>query len=400
MAVAVSSRPYSSCPVSGSTTAAMTRDPTRVLEHRLNGGRDAGGRRQRRIAGKTGQQPPQRAEVPVMRLLQRSRGSPPLDRSGAAPKPPRTIAAPTAARITAYALASCLQCRRQCDSYETLGQPSRGWRTRGVRRRDEIPKVSATSTRWTITLGDPAGPHALHRDAVPRRLRLRRRHPWSGRGPARRAGLAAGTDVSRLHHPGARDRDVPDDRREGPDDKVLVPATGIRGRSICATSTTSLSSSERRSNTSSASIRTWSPASPSRARPGRRRSRSRDRGVPKTTAGAGRGRASGRRNSLRLKDLRVSASRFANVRAAAARACARTADTPARGIAMTRRLAAAADRMPLLESSMAAHVAGSWPRSRATASYTSGAGFPRATSSVDRVAGTAPPNRSAPRPDR
>ena len=55
---------------------------------------------------------------------------------------------------------------------------------------------------------------------------------------------------------------------KGPTTRSCACRPPIRGRSTCATSTTSRCSSGRRSSTSSASIRTWSPGSPSRARPG------------------------------------------------------------------------------------------------------------------------------------
>src|SRR3954451_22224848 len=47
--------------------------------------------------------------------------------------------------------------------------------------------------------------------------------------------------------------------------------------------------------------------------------------------------------------------------------------------------AAAAERRPLLESSIATQLAGSTPSSRAAARYTSGAGLPRSTSSEETV---------------
>jgi hypothetical protein len=53
---------------------------------------------------------------------------------------------------------------------------------------------------------------------------------------------------------------------------------------------------------------------------------------------------------------------------------------------MTCRPAAAADRSPLLESSTATAWAGGTPSRSATVRYTSGAGLPCATSSVDTVA--------------
>jgi len=60
-----------------------------------------------------------------------------------------------------------------------------------------------------------------------------------------------------------------------------------------------------------------------------------------------------------------------------------------RGTAMTASPAAAAERSPLEESSTAAHDCGSTPSNRATVRYTSGAGLPRASSSVDRTAANA-----------
>jgi hypothetical protein len=53
---------------------------------------------------------------------------------------------------------------------------------------------------------------------------------------------------------------------------------------------------------------------------------------------------------------------------------------------MTANPAAAAERSPFDESSTAAHDPGSTPSDRATDRYTSGAGLPRASSSVDRTA--------------
>ena len=48
--------------------------------------------------------------------------------------------------------------------------------------------------------------------------------------------------------------------------------------------------------------------------------------------------------------------------------------------------AACAERMPACESSIAAHRSGATPSRRAVSMYTSGAGFPRATSSEETVA--------------
>jgi len=53
---------------------------------------------------------------------------------------------------------------------------------------------------------------------------------------------------------------------------------------------------------------------------------------------------------------------------------------------MTAMPAAAAERSPFDESSTAAQEAGDTPSRRATVRYTSGAGLPRASSSVDRTA--------------
>src|SRR5689334_7359263 len=55
------------------------------------------------------------------------------------------------------------------------------------------------------------------------------------------------------------------------------------------------------------------------------------------------------------------------------------------GIASTRIPAAAAERIPLCESSTAAQRTAATPSRRAASRYTSGAGFPRGTSSDDTV---------------
>ena len=135
----------------------------------------------------------------------------------------------------------------------------------------EIPKGSRNKYEVDHeTRPDPPRPHAVHLDAVPRRLRLHRGHPGRGRRPARRAGAAAGRPAV----PGRAgalpgDRHVPHDRREGRRRQGALRARRTtRGWSTCATSTTSRSSTGWRSSTSSRSTRTSSRARASRARPG------------------------------------------------------------------------------------------------------------------------------------
>ena len=114
---------------------------------------------------------------------------------------------------------------------------------------------------------DAAGPHAVHLDAVPGRLRLHRGHPRRRRRSARRAGAPA----RRPAVPGRagalpRDRHVPDDRREGRRRQGALrarqrPAAGAPARHPPRAA----SSTGSRSSTSSRSTRSSSPASPSRA---------------------------------------------------------------------------------------------------------------------------------------
>ena len=132
---------------------------------------------------------------------------------------------------------------------------------------------------------DPAGPHAVHLDPLPARLRLHRGHARPGRRPARRAGAARRADLPRVPDPLPRDRHVPHDRRGRRRRQGAVRAGRRPAQSsTCATSTTCPSSTGWRSSTSSRSTRTSSPASPSRAPPGwagprpRRRSRPPTRG--------------------------------------------------------------------------------------------------------------------------
>ena len=104
--------------------------------------------------------------------------------------------------------------------------------------------------------------HAVHLDALPRRLRLRRGHARRGRRPAGRARPARGADVPRLPDQGPGDRHVPHARRgrrrrQGAVRAGRRPAPGAPA----ATSTTSPSSTGWRSSTSSRSTRTSSPAS-------------------------------------------------------------------------------------------------------------------------------------------
>ena len=137
----------------------------------------------------------------------------------------------------------------------------------GVRRHHRDPQGQPEQVRGGSShRADPARPDAVHRDPVPRGLRLHRRHPRPGRRSAGRAGAAGRADVPRLPGHRAGDRHVPDDGRGRPRRQGAVrvgerPAAGAPA----GHRTTRTSSRSWRSSTSSRSTRTWSPARASRA---------------------------------------------------------------------------------------------------------------------------------------
>src|SRR5438132_1280818 len=90
----------------------------------------------------------------------------------------------------------------------------------------------------------------------------------------------------------------------------------------------------------------------------------------------------------------VSSARPGTTRLAAASASA-AGGYAGRGTAITVMPAAAAERSPFDESSTAAHDPGGTPSVAATDRYTSGAGLPRASSSVDRTAANDPASPDA-----
>ena len=112
--------------------------------------------------------------------------------------------------------------------------------TRGLRRDHRNPQGQSEQVRGGPPFGpDQARPDAVHRDPVPGRLRLHRRHPRPGRRPAGRAGAAGRGDVPGLpgHRPG--DRHVPDDGRgRSATTRCCACRRTTRGRRTCRTSAT------------------------------------------------------------------------------------------------------------------------------------------------------------------
>ena len=147
--------------------------------------------------------------------------------------------------------------RRRASAWQDLRDDPRN----AARRRDRDPAWEPQQVRVRPRAArDPPRPAPLLGDGLPRRLRLRPRHPGARRRPARRARAARGPHVPRLLGGGAGGRRVLDGGREGPrrqDPLRAVARPDLRARA--RPRATCRSACSTRSSTSSTCTRCSSP---------------------------------------------------------------------------------------------------------------------------------------------